>query len=246
MILSFTIRTVRFIVRPLLLRKSKQDPLMRLYINQLLEAPLFKTRRAAPYEALGGAVSVRAPGRLHTLVIMALCVTNLVTVFAFHQPVHNGPQDMYVSSTKSDPFHKLVETMLTPTSGSPAAQYTSILITRSCSLIVAQLPLVFALSGRNSPVAWITGAGFNTLMLYHRWFARLVTFQAIVHGSSVTHSKLGSGGYAALKQLYSYPFARWGATTLTLFTVICAAAYAPVRRRSYDVSQRHSTPSHNA
>lgn len=118
-------------------------------------------------------------------------------------------------------------------------QYGRMLQLRAVSLLMAQLPLLFALAGRNSPIALITGVSFNTSMLYHRWFARIVTFLAIVHGSATTWLKLQTG-VATLNQAYAtYPFFRWGAVAVVLFSVICFMATVPIRRFSYEVSSYH-------
>jgi hypothetical protein len=47
---------------------------------------------------------------------------------------------------------------------------------------MAQLPLVILMSGKNSPIALISGLDMNDLMLYHRWCARMVWLQMNVHG----------------------------------------------------------------
>ena len=43
------------------------------------------------------------------------------------------------------------------------------------------LVLVFALSGRNNLMLWMTGWSFSTLNLFHRWAARISILQAVVH-----------------------------------------------------------------
>lgn len=55
---------------------------------------------------------------------------------------------------------------------------------RSATLTMAQLPLVILMSGKNSPIALISGLDMNDLMLYHRWCARMVWFQMNVHAFS--------------------------------------------------------------
>lgn len=49
---------------------------------------------------------------------------------------------------------------------------------------VQMIPLIL-MSGRNNPVCLFTGASYNTAMLYHRWFARFVMTQTLVHGMCV-------------------------------------------------------------
>lgn len=52
---------------------------------------------------------------------------------------------------------------------------------RTGILATAQLVPLFLLSGRNNAVSFATGASFETCMLYHRWFARLVFLQTMIH-----------------------------------------------------------------
>lgn len=52
---------------------------------------------------------------------------------------------------------------------------------RAGILATAQLPPLILLSGRSNPVSLVTGASFATCMLYHRWIARLIMLQILVH-----------------------------------------------------------------
>lgn len=101
-------------------------------------------------------------------------------------------------------------------------------------LLMAQLPILFALAGRNSPMAIISGASFNSMMLYHRWFARVITMHAIIHASVITWNKLQSGT-SSLMSMYAYPFVIWGVVGVTLFALICFMATVPIRNFSYEV-----------
>lgn len=92
----FLNRIIHFFLRPFFLRRTKTTPLSRLFVNQLLEAPLFKTRRANNFEVLNKAIIVRFPGRLHAIAIVALVATNLITLFAFQEPFGKEVEDMYV------------------------------------------------------------------------------------------------------------------------------------------------------
>lgn len=52
---------------------------------------------------------------------------------------------------------------------------------RAALLAVSQLVPLVLLSGRNSVVRILTDASFETCMLYHRWFARIVFVEAMLH-----------------------------------------------------------------
>lgn len=93
-LVTFTHRMLNFLFHPLRLRRSRSSPLARLYLNQLLEAPLLKTRRAAPLALLRSSIIIRAPGRIHGIAILALIVTNAVGLFAFADPVPDAPESM--------------------------------------------------------------------------------------------------------------------------------------------------------
>lgn len=55
------------------------------------------------------------------------------------------------------------------------------LVDRAAILAVAQLPILILFAGRNNPVSFLTGMSFATSMVYHRWIARLVTLQILIH-----------------------------------------------------------------
>ena len=65
---------------------------------------------------------------------------------------------------------------------------------RASSLAMANMPTLFLFAGRNNLLLWITGASYSTFNLFHRWTARVVTAEALVH--TVCHMVLWVEGDA--------------------------------------------------
>ena len=82
---------------------------------------------------------------------------------------------------------------------------------RSATLAMGQLPLVILMSGKNSPIALISGLEMNDLMLYHRWLARMVWLQMNVH----------SFGYVMIALLKSHLLRNFGKAYWNWGVVVC-------------------------
>jgi hypothetical protein len=48
------------------------------------------------------------------------------------------------------------------------------------------LPFLWLFGGRNNPFIWLTGWSFRTFNLFHRWVAKVIVVEAIIHGSGMT------------------------------------------------------------
>jgi predicted ferric reductase len=48
------------------------------------------------------------------------------------------------------------------------------------------LPLMFALAGRNDILIWLTGWSYKSMNLFHRWAGRMCIFHAIIHSACYT------------------------------------------------------------
>lgn len=57
---------------------------------------------------------------------------------------------------------------------------------RAGILAVANMPLVWIFAGRNDVFLWLTGWNFGTFNIFHRWVARVLTVQAIIHSIGYT------------------------------------------------------------
>ena len=52
---------------------------------------------------------------------------------------------------------------------------------------VANLPILWVFSGRNDVFLWLTSWDFATFNSFHRWVARIMTVEAIVHSIGYTY-----------------------------------------------------------
>lgn len=195
-------------------RKARTYRVVNWYRNHILEAPLLRQTRAQAHEWFHGSLIVRAPGRIHTLALVALLVTNLVCSFAFYESVPpDSPGATKILGTK---WH----------------HYIRAFSDRTAMLAMAQLTLTFAFSGRNSPVVLITGCNFNTLMLYHRWLARIVTATTLGHAVGYTILFVVS---KSLKYRFTRPYWNWGIASLAMWFAACFFGYTAFRRWSYEI-----------
>lgn len=113
---------------------------------------------------------------------------------------------------------------------------------RSAVLAQAQLVLIYLFAGRNSPVALATRGHitFETLMLFHRWIARVVVAQAFVHAMAYTTSALIYGGHADWLASFE-PYWNWGVVAMTLLALLCGLSLRSLRNVGYEVSRSHAS-----
>jgi hypothetical protein len=52
------------------------------------------------------------------------------------------------------------------------------------NLMSASLPWLWLFAARNNPFLYLTGWSYRTFNIFHRWIARILVVEAIVHGSS--------------------------------------------------------------
>ncbi|OCF41134.1 hypothetical protein I317_05048 [Kwoniella heveanensis CBS 569] len=93
------------------------------------------------------------------------------------------------------------------------------------------MPLLWALAGRNDVILWITGWSYSTANIFHRWVARMVVFQGFVHGVLWAVMKRDDWKDRFLHRMY------W---TTGIFALICMSfmvvlSVRPLRERSYEV-----------
>ena len=67
-----------------------------------------------------------------------------------------------------------------------SAQLLRFVSDRTGIISLANFPLVWIFGMRNDVLIWMTGWGFGTYNAFHRWVARVATFQAVVHSLGYT------------------------------------------------------------
>lgn len=61
---------------------------------------------------------------------------------------------------------------------------------------ITNLPILWLFAQRNNVLLWLTGWDYSTYNTFHRWIARLVAVEAVVHGISYTVRNIVKGGAA--------------------------------------------------
>ncbi|KAI0833567.1 putative ferric-chelate reductase [Trametes gibbosa] len=104
------------------------------------------------------------PTRIQAFFVFAFCLINLVfTVTCYDLFLEN----LYWPGAKDEQLWRYV------------ADRTGI-------MSFYNLPLLWALAGRNDVLIWLTGWSYSSMNLFHRWVARVATIQAIIHSAAYT------------------------------------------------------------
>ena len=90
---------------------------------------------------------------------------------------------MFLFHLKSKLVHKLITQNSWPTTQQQTWTYVT---DRAGFLAVANMPLLWLFAGRNDIFLWLTGWNFGTFNIFHRYVARVVTAEAIVHAIGYT------------------------------------------------------------
>lgn len=187
------------------------------WINtHVLEAPLLRHHRASAW-SWGSWVVLRLPGRIHTMLLLCLWGINIAGVCLYHYPLPPGSEKVI---------------------GSLSDYYVRTAADRLGVLSLLQLPCVFLFAGHNAIPLRLSRCSFNTLMLYHRHWARIVTMEAILHAVLYRAHALHFEG--TLERWKNTPWLMAGVKALYLFMLIAILSYTPIRQWAYEVSSSSS------
>ncbi|KAI9690277.1 MAG: hypothetical protein M1822_009238 [Bathelium mastoideum] len=173
--------------------------------KNLIYAPLFTKRHNRELQ-LSKAIGVGTlPGRFHTLLLVLYAACNLAYCLVL---------DWHQSNAAS------VVAELRGRSG----------ILASINLIPT---ILFAL--RNNPLIGILGVSYDTFNLLHRWVARILIVESIVHTLCWIANSMESGGlrqvHESLATSTSY---RWGMIATVFFVFILCQSLSPLRHAFYE------------
>lgn len=101
---------------------------------------------------------------------------------------------------------------------------------RAGFLAIAQLPPVFLLATKNSPLAILTTRGYEKLNYLHRWCSRGVLLAAAIHGSLWIRNHLEYG-----LQILGPQKETSGVAAFALLCVLAVSSVRPVRIHAYQV-----------
>ncbi|PWN54246.1 hypothetical protein IE53DRAFT_376654 [Violaceomyces palustris] len=183
--------------------------------THLVEAPLFGGSNAEPVPLLGIRwLTVQLPLRLQSIIIFAILLINIVPALAFYT---------YLPGERN---------VFWPDPHSRRSQFERTLSDRTGILATGQIPLLILMAGRRSPAAFISGLGMNELMLYHRWIARMVWAQALVHGVGYTIICIRAKDLASE---YKEAYWNWGVAALFMFSGLTFLSLRWLRNKWYEI-----------
>lgn len=90
---------------------------------------------------------------------------------------------MFLFHLKSKLVHKVTISHSWPDTKEQTWTYVT---DRAGFVAVANMPLLWLFAGRNDIFLWLTGWNFGTYNIFHRYVARVVTVEAIVHSIGYT------------------------------------------------------------
>lgn len=99
-----------------------------------------------------------------------------------------------------------------------------------CTVLI---PLLVLFGGRNNFLQFLTRWKYSTLMVYHRWIARMVVLMVVIHSIAFTQILMEEGReeyYEEMKENYLI----WGTVGATCGALICFQGLLFLRRRWYE------------
>lgn len=101
-------------------------------------------------------------------------------------------------------------------------------------MCIAQLPLLFLLSGKNNLIGFLTGMSYEKLNWLHRWCARTLFLFATIHFGYWLTAWWPYGNYVTV-QIRTNSMVYWGLTAWCFLAWITFTSFGPIRRLSYEV-----------
>ncbi|CAO1633125.1 unnamed protein product [Sympodiomycopsis kandeliae] len=183
--------------------------------GHLFKSPIAGAGHHAPLQPLGRwFLSFRTPLRFEMIVVILLVFVNVLPLAGLYRIT---PSDVNV---------------YWPGPTSHRDQQVRYLADRSANLAMGQLPLIILMSGRNSPIAAVSGLDFNSLMLWHRWLARMCWLQVNVHSFAYTAISVQA---KTLSSDLAETYWRWGCVATAMFWALTILAVTELRKRAYEV-----------
>ncbi|KAK9472041.1 ferric reductase like transmembrane component-domain-containing protein [Dipodascopsis tothii] len=103
---------------------------------------------------------------------------------------------------------------------------------RSGVLAMVQIPVLILFAGRNNFLQWLTGWSFQSFMVYHRWIARAMFANAVIHSAGYTNYAIH---YGFLAEDSAEPYWTVGICATVFGGLIMFQAMYALRHRWYEI-----------
>ncbi|KAK9245675.1 ferric reductase NAD binding domain-containing protein [Lipomyces tetrasporus] len=111
---------------------------------------------------------------------------------------------------------------------------------RTGIMAFVQTPALILFASRNNFLSWLTGWGFQRAMVYHRWVARVMYFNAVIHSIGYTAYGLYYGK-GTLASYYEDTYWKWGVVATVIGGLIMIQAVYVLRHKWYEYQREFNT-----
>ncbi len=160
-------------------------------------------------------ITIQLPLRLEMLLLVAMLAANIVPLVSFYS-LYVGHNTYFIGSDRV----------------SRRDQTLRHVANRGAMLGIAQLPMLTLLASKRTPVAMVSQLSMNTMMLFHRWIARMCYMHVAAHilcNALIFHFSVANT--ASLK----VPAVRWGIVATVMLSGLVTLSLRSFRKRHYEV-----------
>ncbi|PGG95318.1 hypothetical protein AJ79_10123 [Helicocarpus griseus UAMH5409] len=180
------------------------DPYWAWLKKSVVYAPLFRTRHNREFR-LSSAVNVGTlPTRFQTFLLVGIIVMNVILCCV------------------TIPYPETESTVL------------GIVRNRSGTMSVVNLIPLVVMAGRNNPLISLLNVSFDTWNLLHRWFARIVVLEGLVHVIAWMINKVNTKGWSAVSASFQSQFIMTGLVAIIFFVVLVLHSPSAIRHAFYE------------
>ncbi|VVT55748.1 uncharacterized protein SAPINGB_P004718 [Magnusiomyces paraingens] len=169
-------------VAPGFVHKSTNNRVALFFRQKLINPAIFGYKHSIPVK--WGPFNMSLPTRAQAWVLIGYFVMYIIFMFIKY--------DIYDGNTRFT---------------TRPLQISRYVADRSGIIATSQLPLLYALAGRNNIMLWITGLSYDTMNLYHRWVSRIMYLNVFIHAAAFSVNFKKQNKY---NDEFSETFMIWG------------------------------------
>ncbi|KAI8061762.1 ferric reductase like transmembrane component-domain-containing protein [Gongronella butleri] len=181
--------------------------------QRVINPALLPNGRRMDHATWFGFLMVNYPSRLESMVLTLFITLNIVLLFPS--------------------YHLFADNSIMP--GNTSLQLARYIAERGAQLSFSLLPMIYLFGGRNNILLWVTGWTYERFIVMHKWSARMMVFQAIVHSIACTWYTIHLTGWQGYCAKFQDDFFVWGVVATCVGCYILLMAMPNLRRAVYDL-----------